>query len=470
MLKTIIEKEIRDNILSTKFAVTFGICSLLILLSFYVGAKNHKIAQARYEATKVENLRQLNGLTDWLQVNNFRVFLPPQPLAALVSGISNDIGRNTEVNGRGELKHEDTIFGDDPIYAVFRFLDLEFIFQIVLSLFAILFAYDSINGEKERGTLRLTFAYQVPRDIYISGKLIGAFLSLTVPLLIPILLGGLLMPILGINMNMDEWMRLGLILLTGFLYVAVFLSLSVFISSSTQKTSVSFLTLLVIWVLSVMIVPRLSVAAAGAIVDVPGIDEINSKKAKLTSQLWSEDRNAIGNFKPEKTDDMEKMMQQFNKFMQDRADEREKKLRDLSSRLNEERNNKLDVRNNLGFTLARISPASSYTFASSSLAGTSMQLEDEYKNALNDYQTKYGDFMFEKTGMRTSGFMRFQKIEDGAEMPESINANEIPQFEYKSAALSSILPAVVLDAGLLVLFNIIFFAGAFISFRKYDVR
>jgi hypothetical protein len=252
--------------------------------------------------------------------------------------------------------------------------------------------------------------------------------------------------------------------------VGVFLSLSVFISSSTQKTSVSFLTLLVIWVLAVMIVPRLSIAVAGAFVDVPGVDEVNSKKAKLTSQLWNEDRKAINSFKPDQMVDMDKMMQSFNKFMQDIADEREKKLRDLSARLNEERNNKLAVRNNLGFILARISPASSFTFASSSLAGTSIDLEEDYQKALSDYQTTYGDFMFEKTGTRTSGFMRFQIIEDGAEKPKTINANEIPQFEFKSAALSSILPSFVLDAGLLVFFNIIFFAGAFISFRKYDVR
>lgn len=470
MLKTIIEKEIRDNILSTKFAVTFGICSLLILLSFYVGAKNHNIVQIRYDAAKVENLHQLKGLTDWAQVNNFRVFLPPQPLAALVSGVSNDIGRNTEINGRGELKPEDTIFGDDPIYAVFRFLDLEFIFQIILSLFAILFAYDSINGEKERGTLRLTFAYQVPRDVYISGKLIGSFLSLSVPLLIPILIGGLLLPMFGINMNGEEWLKLGLIILTGFLYVGVFLSMSVFISASTQKSSTSFLSLLVIWVFAVMIVPRLSVAAAGTFVDVPGIDEINSKKAKLTSQLWNEDRNSINNFKPDPTIDMQKMIEQFNKFMQEKSDARENKIKELTSRLNEERNNKLAVRNNFGFGLSRISPASSFTFAAASLAGTSLTLEENYLKTLTNYQAKYGDFMFEKTGMRSSGMIRFQKIEEGAEKPATINANEIPEFQFSQPSLSSVLPSVMVDSGILILFNIIFFAGAFVSFRKYDVR
>ena len=126
--------------------------------------------------------------------------------------------------GRGELSSVDSRFNDDPIFAVFRFLDLDFIFQIVLSLFAILFAFDAINGEKERGTLRLTFANPVPKDKYILGKLIGSFLALGVPLLIPILLGCLLLPIFGIHLSGDEWIKLATVIFTGLLYFGVFSS------------------------------------------------------------------------------------------------------------------------------------------------------------------------------------------------------------------------------------------------------
>ncbi|MCH6559806.1 ABC transporter permease subunit, partial [candidate division KSB1 bacterium] len=181
MFKLLIEKELKEIIGSAKFAITFGVCAVLILLTFYVGAKNYQISSQRYEAAKAENLRQLEGLTDWLMVNSHRIFLPPKPLEALVTGVSNDIGRTIEMAGRGELTANDSRFGDDPIFAVFRFLDLDFVFQIVLSLFAILFAYDAINGEKERGTLRLSFANAIPRDKYILGKVVGSFLALAVP-------------------------------------------------------------------------------------------------------------------------------------------------------------------------------------------------------------------------------------------------------------------------------------------------
>ncbi len=100
MFRLLVEKELREIISTTKFAVTFGVCSVLILLAFYVGAGNYQVSQSEYEAAKAENIKQMEGLTDWQRIDH-RIFLPPQPLATLVSGISNDIGRTTEMRSLG---------------------------------------------------------------------------------------------------------------------------------------------------------------------------------------------------------------------------------------------------------------------------------------------------------------------------------------------------------------------------------
>lgn len=470
MIKYIIEKEIRDYIGTTKSAVTFSICSLLIILSFYAGAKNYNVAQLQYQAAKEENLRQLSGLTDWLQVRQYRIFLPPQPLSVLISGVSNDIGRTVEVRGRGELSPENTRYGEDPIFAIFRFLDLDFVFQIILTLFAILFAYDAINGEKERGTLRLTFSYSVPRDKYLIGKISGSFLALIVPLLIPILLGCLLLPALGVNLSGEEWLRLSLIILSGILLTGAFLTLSVFVSSLTQKSSSSFLLLLVIWIFSVMVIPRVSVIMAGSAIDIPQIDEINFQKAKLSTQLWNEDRKAISSFKPESTSNMQDMMSEFNRFMQEKADNRDKKLRELSERLNEDRSNKLSVMENIALSIGRISPPASFSIAANSLAGTSIALEEQFKRTAEEYQETYARFMKQKTGMLTGGMIMFRQNSDEGKKPDPINPREIPVYNFRPVSLKESLASSVLDIGILLAFNLIFFAGAFFSFRKFDVR
>jgi hypothetical protein len=58
--------------------------------------------------------------------------------------------------------------------------DLMFIVKIVLSLFAILFTYDTIVGEKEKGTLKLALSNDVPRDRLILGKAIGGGMPLSI--------------------------------------------------------------------------------------------------------------------------------------------------------------------------------------------------------------------------------------------------------------------------------------------------
>lgn len=472
MIRLIIEKELREIVGSAKFALSFAVCSLLILISFYVGAGNYSAWTQQYDAARGENLRQLDGLTDWFSVQQTKIFLPPQPLAALVSGISNDIGRTVEVRGRGELIGDDSRYNEEPVFAVFRFLDLEFIFQIVLSLFAILFAYDSISGEKERGTLKLTFANPVPNDLYIVGKILGSALALGFALIIPILAGSLLLPLLGVHMKSEEWIRLGLIAMAGMLYFGAFLSLSILVSCVTRKSSHSFLILLVIWMFSVMIIPRGAVLLAGRAVSVPSVDETASRKNMYSSQLWSEDRKTMAAFNAG-TDqsEPEKIMQRFNAMMQSIADEREKKMAEFAERINEERSNKQREQQDLALSIARISPSAALSLAVSSLAGTSLDLERHYLDAAADYQKEFAKFIKSKTGMVSGGRMIMMRsvVEDGKK-PEPINPHELPSFSYKPLALSDQLGPAIVNMGIVALFSIVCFGLSYASFKRYDVR
>ncbi len=471
MLKHVVYKELRDIVGTTKFAVTFGVGALLIVLAFLAGARNYQASMARYEAARAETLRKLEGVTDWLSVRNHRIFLPPQPLAALVSGVSNDIGRTAEIQGRGDVAASDSRYGEDAALASFRILDLDFVFQIVLSLLGILFAYDAINGEKERGTLRLTFANNLPRTVYITGKVLGSFLALAVPLLVPILIGCALLPVIGVPLSGDEWLRLSLIILAGLLYCGVFVTLAVAVSAMTRRSSSSFLALLVIWVFAVLIVPRVSVLLAGRAVAVPSVDEIAAQKAQLNRQLWAEDRAKTAEFKPSSTGDPQVMMREFQQFMGKLADEREKKMRDLSARLSEERSNRQRAQESLALGLARISPAASLSLAAGRLAGTSLELKDHFQAAAEAYQQEYGKFMLAKTGMNPGGSMIMMRLRtDNGEKPKPINPHELPEFRYPPMMLGEVLPGALVDLFLQVGFIALLFAAAFRAFLRYDLR
>lgn len=469
MFKIIFEKELKEILSSSKFIITFGVCSLLIILSFFTGAEGYKMWESRYNSQVSENLRQMSGLTDWRRINH-NVYLPPQPLAALVNGVSNDIGQTMAIRGTGELKAVDSQFQENPLFAVFKFLDLEFIFQIILSLFAILFAYNAINGEKEMGTLKLSFANSLPKDSYILGKLAGYLTAIVIPLLVPVIIGFLILFIMGIPLTSSEWIRLILIIGGGILYFGVFLTLSIFVSSLTQKSSSSFLILLVIWIFSVLILPRTSVLLAGNIVDVPSVDEIAAKKFRNQSQLWSEDMKKLNTFKP-KSEDPQQALKEFQENMQKISSERNAKIMEFNSKLNEVRSNKQAEQEKLAFVFSRISPASSFSLAMMALAGSSLRLQDEYLKNAQNYQETFRQFMKEKTGSDNAmGGMFILRIGNNEEKPKPIDPNEIPKFDYKKPELAGIMQDATLDFGLLFLFNLIFFAGSYLAFMKYDVR
>lgn len=470
MIKTIVEKEFKDIFGSPKFLYTFIVCAVLILISFYSGAMNYKINQAHWEAAKAENLRSFEGVTEWWRVRDTRIFLPPQVLSSLVSGISNDIGRTSLIRPSGEVTPADSRFNEEPALAYFRFMDLEFIFKIVLALFAILLGYDSISGEKERGTLKLCLSNAIPRSKYLIGKFVGSFSLLAISLLIALGVGCLMLPILGLHLSGEEWIRLLLIIVTGLLYFGVFLSLAIMVSAMTQRTSSSFLILLIIWIGATLIIPRAAVLLAGRAVIVPTVDEIGYQKAAFSTVLWKEYIAALNNFQIPETENMEETMGIFNNFMDSLGTAREEKMNEYRDRLNETRYNREKERSKVALLLSRLSPTSSLSLAISTLAGVSQKLKNDFYDQSKAYQKTFNSFLSEKTGMNMGGGMILISTDSEGKEVEPIDATEIPEFKFEREPLKVSIASAVTDLSLLLFFNMLFFIGSFISFNRYDAR
>jgi hypothetical protein len=354
--------------------------------------------------------------------------------------------------------------------SVFRFLDLEFVFQVVLSLFAVLLGYDAVCGEKERGTLRLCLANAVPRPLFVLGKLLGAYTVLVVSLLIALGVGALLLPLMGVHLSGQEWLRLLFIVAGGILFFGVFLALAVFISSTVKRSADAFLILLVLWVGAVLILPRAAVLLAGRAVDVPSVDELGYRKAAYATDLFRGYRTALADFKTPASNDVEVMMTALNRYMDSLTTDLDGRMSAYRGRLNEERDNCVQHRASVALGLARLSPSAALALATSKLAGTSPQLKQRFTDQAAAHQAVLGDFLQEKTGVNVAGRMMVMKITDGEEEPEPIDPAELPRFEFRGPTLTASLNAALPDLGLLALFNLVFFAGAVVAFNRYDAR
>ncbi|HEY4611577.1 MAG TPA: ABC transporter permease subunit [Bacteroidota bacterium] len=471
MLRILIEKELKDIIYSTKFAVTFGAAAILVILSFYVGARNYQESMREYEAARLANANNIASLTDWQQAQH-KVFRKPQPLQVLVNGVTNDIGRTTEVRPQGELTAINSRFSVDPLFAVFRFLDLNFVVIIVLSLFAILFGYDAINGEKEAGTLKLVLSNSVSRSQFILSKLLGSLLALVVPLLVPLLVGCLILIGFGIPIAANEWVRLAVLLAGGLCSFAAFLTLSTMISGFLVRSSASFLLSLVVWIFFVLIVPKVSVLAAVQLVDVPNLDVVEVQKRKFATQGFENRRIKMQEWIQANSEPGVDWSKKFNAFQDSmfRAAEKEREL--FFGRLNEDWRNRKALQEGWAFALSRVSPTALFQIAAMNLANTDVALKYRYLDDLDRYQDQYADFIQKKVG--TLGHarivLRFAGQQSTEEEPKPLNPTELPEFVETQRPLGETLTAALPDMGLLGIFVVIFFVGAFIGFLRFDVR
>ena len=173
---------------------------------------------------------------------------------------------------------------------------------------------------------------------------------------------------------------------------------------------------------------------------------------------------------PDEQQDIEAFMATFNQFMDSITAERDDKMETFAGRLNEERLNHQKVQERLAFSFARISPTASLALASAKMAGTSVDLKNRFFESARAYRETFNAFMKEKTGMNVGGRMIMFKSGDDEDTPDPIDPRELPAFRYRAASFGEAIADSAVDLGLLALFNLVFFTGAFIGFLRYDLR
>ena len=126
---------------------------------------------------------------------------------------------------------------DNTFLNLFSKIDLVLIFQVVLSLMALLFAYDAIAGDWESGTLRLVISHPVRRCSILFAKYIGAMACLLLPVLMSLLMVLILLSSTGsIQLDGEDFLRIGGIILTTTIYLSAFYLIGLLISTTTRRT------------------------------------------------------------------------------------------------------------------------------------------------------------------------------------------------------------------------------------------
>ncbi len=142
------------------------------------------------------------------------------------------------------------------IYTENNLLDISFLVSFFLSLFILLIAYDSVNGEKETGTLRILMTWPIKRQSFILKKILGIFFFVFFAFSLPYLLSlfvitGLFGNILTSTFFLSFFFYWFVIAL----FIFFFSLLGIYLSVLSAKPSRSLVYCLLVWIFLSIICP-----------------------------------------------------------------------------------------------------------------------------------------------------------------------------------------------------------------------
>lgn len=409
MWKIVARKEIAANLVSYKFFIVILLAAVLIFTSLFVMSRDYKARQADYELVKPEPGEPI-------------AVLPPNPLSIFAKGLDDSIARSFEVSVIRVTPRSGKASGN-LIFGIFPAPDFVYVVKIVLSLVALLFGFDLVTREREDGTLKLMLSNPVSRASVLAGKWLGNFLSIIVPVLLAVGLGVALLSLdTDIRWSGFAFGRLALIVGASLAYLAFFLSLGLFVSAATRRSASSLVLLLLAWAAIVFILPNLGTLLARQLVEVPSARAMTEKR----NQLWTRDRMlgvADGNWA-----------------------ERAVTLNEELDRLGEDYRIKFERLVRLAKTLNRVSPAASYVFAATEIAGTGIGEEVRLKQEVVRYKNR----------------VLAERRSDG---------KTAPAFAYRYRTAGEVLAAGGLfDLAQILVLAILLFVAAYVAIVRYDVR
>ena len=268
MLKTLIRRELLDNLMTFRFAAAVFIMLLLVVVNTAVLIQDYEQRLESYSAAVKKHNAETHAAKTYTSTFLF-VDRAPNPLSIFNVGLDKRLGNAISINhGFVPTLWDSYMHGtDNPFIAFFSSIDIVFIFEVVLSLIGLIFAYDAIAGERERGTLRLVLAQPVRRGHILVAKYISAMLCLLVPLILSLLLA-LLLLIRSIPLSSADFLRIGGIVFPSFAYLSLFYLIGLLISVVTRRTGTALMLAMFVWGFLILVYPNLIRATVNPISDI----------------------------------------------------------------------------------------------------------------------------------------------------------------------------------------------------------
>ena len=470
MIWHIAKRELSDNLNSLRFALATVLLLGLMLTNAVVHLREHPKRVQRYRENVSGHQNHIathaeNSLYDLAQEGPGNLYKKPSDLRFCAEG------GETFMSDRAWAGHHrwstDTLKSfwiltypsatpnRDSVRPEVTKVDWGFIIGYVLSLVALLFTFDSISGERERGTLRLTLANAIPRHTVLIGKFLGAFISVNIPFILAVLVNLLVISTSSdVHLDAEAWGRLGIIFFVAVLYTCLFLALGMLVSARVQRSAVSLVILLLAWVVFVVFMPSTLVSIAGRSTSSGPTYDLWER----SSQLHEELRRDYSPRRYREPEGSTKRIEVNGEYVTKDAEQQEQ--------LHEDRLNRRISEVHRARTITRISPVTIVQNLFESFSGTGFERHLQFLENVKTYVREFRTFIVDTDNADPESLHIFGVRTGMSRKP--VSPESVPKFE-DTLNLSKDFNTAAMELLLLTLFVLVLLSGAYLAFVRVEV-
>lgn len=483
MLRILIKKETVEAMIDLRFVITTLLCVVLIPLGMYVSRRDY---ERRLDAYRREHQqyrqRYGTGVEIYTEAQGLR---PPSILSIFSSGVDPFLPDKMTTARSGLWRTFKEPSTDNPHSLLFGKADLLVNVVFVVSLAALILTFNSISGEKEAGTLALMIASSVPRHRILLSKAVGNYVALLIPFILSMLISLIVLdlsPDVSI-LSPEVWPAFLVILAVTGLFLFAMVCLGICISALTKHPMNSIVLAFFAWAVLILGIPKVAPMIAEVLypMESAGVHDLTRRiTAEDTDREMIDERESIRErcFKeygaPEedmrttspRTEAGRQAQKTFEELFAPVEHRYERRLADELRRIDQDYARRRQVQFSLATDLSRISPICSYTYVVCGLCGTGTSASDDFTANARRYQDQVKQAVYDKVIVRRWRSMEGYHYVDGFNPSKAV----LPEMRYMYPTVAQALQASWPDILLLVVFDVLFYALAFVGLNKYDVR
>jgi ABC-2 type transport system permease protein len=441
----ILKKELLDGMVSFRFAI--GVILMIVSAAMCSYVRFHEYDQ-RLNTYHLTMATQQAFLDEYAHVNRlravFQAHVPPRRMSLLLR----------ELTPNPDLLQT---LDENPADLLHPSFDFQWLVGILGSLLAIVLAYDVISGERERGTLALMSSNAISLTRVAIEKWFGGNLLTVFPLLLVVLLTSIYIRLdSSLNWGVEEWVAWPLMAIVYAMYLSVFFTAGLLISCLVRRSSVSVLTLSLLWVLVVVFIPSLGLPLSKVMKRVQPPEVVARQLRAIEQERESAVRARINEL-------LRNGVSVEQAWASGELDVISKPYQTRAMRLQQDSERQVADQRRLARWISALSPTFCMIQSTSELAGIGVSNADFLTRSIDEWNRLVDDLVQRKVE-------RLRAANPNFGPDDHMDVSDIPRFTYREQPLSSRWHAAVNYIGLLLLYEMGLLVLTLLLSRRIDVR